>query len=55
MKKKVYNSPVATFIEVATTELIAASVGFSNDRTSSSEDDQLAGSNRGQWGNLWNK
>ena len=55
MKKKVYDSPVATFIEVATNEFIAASVQFTNERTSSSDGDQLAGKQQGQWGNLWSK
>ena len=54
--KRTYVSPLATEVNVMTEGMIAASVQV-NDKEVNTKDDgvQLGNTNRGEWGNLWNK
>ena len=52
--KKTYISPIATEISVAAENMIAASLGIHNDKSvDTSNEGQLGGNRRGEWGNLW--
>ena len=52
--KKVYNSPLVTEVNIEATNMLAASLQISNDKTvDTSQGGQLSNSNRGEWGNLW--
>ena len=54
--KKTYVSPLFTEVNVATENMIAASVKFDNDTTvDTSQGGQLGNTHRGEWGNLWGK
>ena len=53
--KKIYNSPLATEVNVAAENMLAASLGIHSDKTvDTSNGGQLGGNRRGEWGNLWN-
>ena len=54
--KKTYNSPLATEVNIAAENMLAASLGIHSDKTvdTSTEGGQLGGNRRGEWGNLWN-
>ena len=53
--KKNYISPLATEVNVAAENMLAASLGIHSDTTvDTSEGGQLGGNRRGEWGNLWN-
>ena len=54
--KKTYVSPLATEVNVAAESMLAASLQINNEKTvdTSTENGQLSGGSRGQWGNLWN-
>ena len=52
--KKTYVSPLATEVNVATENVIAASIKIDNENTvDTSNGGQLSGEHRGEWGNLW--
>ena len=54
--KKTYVSPLTTEVSVATENMIAASLKMDNSNTvDTSNGGQLGNTNRGEWGNLWNK
>ena len=55
--KKTYVSPLAAEINVATENMIAASVNIDKDTTvdTTQPGGQLGNTNRGEWGNLWGK
>ena len=53
--KKTYNSPLATEVNVAAENMLAASLGIHSDKeVDTSNGGQLGGNRRGEWGNLWN-
>ena len=52
--KKIYISPLAVEVSVATESMLAASLLINNEKTvDTSNGGQLSGGSRGQWGNLW--
>ena len=56
--KKTYVSPLTAEVNVATENMIAASIQLGgSDQTvdTSTPGAQLGNTNRGEWGNLWNK
>ena len=56
--KKTYVSPLTAEVNVATENMIAASLtmGGSDQKVDTSTPGaQLGNTNRGEWGNLWNK
>lgn len=50
--KKTYVSPFAEEVNIETTQMLAASLGFGDGEAG--ETDQLSDDRRGEWGNLWN-
>ena len=53
--KKIYISPLAVEVSVATESMLAASLLINNEKTvDTSNGGQLSGGSRGEWGNLWN-
>ena len=54
--KKTYVSPLMVEVNVEAESMLAASLKIDNEGTvdTSKDGNQLAGGNRGQWGNLWN-
>ena len=54
--KKTYNSPLATEVNIAAENMVAASLGIHSDKEvdTSTDGGQLGGNRRGEWGNLWN-
>ncbi|MBQ8269991.1 MAG: hypothetical protein IJZ22_02125 [Bacteroidaceae bacterium] len=57
--KKTYVSPLTAEVNVVTENIIAASLPVSSDSNTtvdtSTPGTQLGNTNRGEWGNLWNK
>ena len=55
--KKTYVSPLTAEVNVATENMIAASIKMGDSETTvdTSNGGQLGNTNRGEWGNLWNK
>ena len=54
--KKTYVSPLATEVNVATENMIAASLNINGNTTvDTSNGGQLGNTHRGEWGNLWGK
>ena len=54
--KKTYVSPLFAEVNVATENMIAASMKFDNDTTvDTNQGGQLGNTHRGEWGNLWGK
>lgn len=55
--KKTYVSPLTAEVNVATENMIAASIKMDDNNTvdTSTPGAQLGNTNRGEWGNLWNK
>ena len=56
--KKTYVSPLTAEVNVATENMIAASIQMGDSDTTvdtSTPGTQLGNTNRGEWGNLWNK
>ena len=52
--KKIYVSPLAVEVSVATESMLAASLLINNEKTvDTSNGGQLSGGSRGEWGNLW--
>ena len=52
--KKAYISPLATGVNVAAENMLAASIKISDNTVDTSADGaQLSGERRGTWGNLW--
>lgn len=52
--KKNYISPLATEVNIGTTNMLAASLAINNNTTvDTSNGGQLTGGHRGTWGNLW--
>ena len=53
--KKNYISPLATEVNIAAENMVAASLGIHSDKeVDTSNGGQLGGNRRGEWGNLWN-
>ena len=54
--KKNYVSPLASEVNVAAETMLAASVRIDGSKTvdTTTENGQLSGGSRGEWGNLWN-
>ena len=53
--KKIYISPLAVEVSVATESMLAASLKIDGNKTvDTSNGGQLSGGSRGEWGNLWN-
>ena len=54
--KKTYVSPLMVEVNVEAESMLAASLKIDNEGTvdTSTPGGQLAGGNRGEWGNLWN-
>ena len=54
--KKSYVSPLMVEVNVAAETMLAASVRIDNSKTvdTTTENGQLSGNSRGEWGNLWN-
>ena len=55
--KKTYVSPLTAEVNVATENMIAGSIRIDNTTTVNTKNPgtQLGNTNRGEWGNLWNK
>ena len=53
--KKNYISPLATEVNIAAENMVAASLGIHSDKEvdTSTDGGQLGGNRRGEWGNLW--
>lgn len=54
MNKKAYITPEMELMNIETVEMMAASLGIS-EQTVDTTTDQLAGGRRGTWGNLWDE
>lgn len=52
MNKKAYITPAMEVTEIATVDMLAASLGY-GEGTVDSKTEQLSTDRRGSWGNLW--
>lgn len=52
MEKKKYISPECTVVEMEILNIIAASIGYGEDKPENDAED-MTNRHRGEWGNLW--